>query len=147
MISAMSERHALDMHAEDEDEDDKPLVRPTQRKEALEKGRDQAIDDEDFAPLVSPRPSRLPQAAQRQKRREPPVWQDPTAFLEQEVSRDSGERADEASIVGAKEEDEALRNIINKLSDERNLKDFSPETLPYVQQDEDHSFGYSWKNL
>ena len=63
----MSERkptylaHALDMH-EDEDEDDKPLVRPTTRKEPLEEGRDQAIDDEDLAPLV---PSRPPETAQR----------------------------------------------------------------------------------
>ena len=64
-ISAMSMRkpaypaHALDMH-EDEDEVDKPCVRPTTRKEPLEEGRDQAMDDEDLAP--SPRPSRLPQA-------------------------------------------------------------------------------------
>ena len=36
------------MH-EDEDEDDKPLVRPTTRKEPLEEGRDQSIDDEDLA--------------------------------------------------------------------------------------------------
>ena len=53
----MSERkpaypaHALDMH-EDDDDDDKPVVRPTTRKESLEEGRDQAIDDEDLAPLV-----------------------------------------------------------------------------------------------
>ena len=84
------------MH-EDEDEDDKPLVRPTTRKEPLEEGRDQAIDDEDPAPLVPLRPSRPPQAAQRQKKKGPPVWQDPTAILEQEVSRDSRERADETS--------------------------------------------------
>ena len=46
----------------DGDEDDKPLVRPTTRKE----GRDQAIDDEDFALLVLSRP---PETAQRQKRK------------------------------------------------------------------------------
>ena len=68
----MSERkpaypaHALDMH-EDEDEDDKPL----------EEGRDQAIDDEDLAPLV---PSRPPETAQRQKVKGPPVRQDAIAF-------------------------------------------------------------------
>ena len=60
VILAMSERkpvypaHALDMH-EDEDEDDKPLVRPTTRKEPHKEGRDQAIHDEDLAPLVPPR--------------------------------------------------------------------------------------------
>ena len=58
------------MH-EDEDEDDKPLVRPTTRKEPLEEGRGQAIDDGDLAPLVLSRP---PEIAQRQKRKEPPVW-------------------------------------------------------------------------
>ena len=53
----MSERkpaypaHAPDIH-EDEGEDDKPLVRPTTRKEPLEEGRDQTIDDEDLAPLA-----------------------------------------------------------------------------------------------
>ena len=60
--------HALDMH-EDEDEDDTPLVRPTTRKEPLQEGRDQAIDDEDLAPLVPSRPSRPPETAQRQKKK------------------------------------------------------------------------------
>ena len=41
------------MH-DDEDEDGKPLVRPASRKEPFEEGRDQAIDDEDLAPLVPP---------------------------------------------------------------------------------------------
>ena len=90
---AMSERnpanpaHTPDMH-EDEDEDDKPLVRPASRKEPLEEGRDQAIDDEDLAPLVPSIPSRSLEAAQRQKKNGPPVWQDPTTILEQQVSRD-----------------------------------------------------------
>ena len=48
----------------------------------------------------------------------PPVWQDPTAF-----PRDSRERAEKTSILGKKAEGEALRNIVNKLPDERNLKD------------------------
>ena len=43
------------MH-EDEDEDDKPLVRPASRKEPAEERRDPVIDDEDLAPLVPPRP-------------------------------------------------------------------------------------------
>ena len=84
-----------------------------QEKEKLEKGRDQAIDDEDLAPEI----------AQRQKRKGPPIWQDPTAALKQQVSRDSREREEETSILGKKSESEALRNIINKLSDERNVKD------------------------
>ena len=127
VIFAMSERktacpaQAPDMH-EDEDEDDKPLVRPTRRKEPLEEGRDQAIDDEDLAPLIPPRPSRPPETAQRQKRG-PPTWQDPTAILEQQVSRDSREREEKTSILVKKSEGEALRNIINKLSDKRNVKD------------------------
>ena len=96
------------------------MVRPASRKEPLGERRDQAIDDEDLAPLVPPRP---PQGAQRQKKKGPQVWQDPTAILEQEVSRDSREGTEETSILGKKAESEALRNIINKLFDERNLKD------------------------
>ena len=45
---------------------------------------------------------------------------------------------------------EALRNIISNLSDERNLKDLHSETQPCVHRavpEEDHSLGYSWKNL
>ena len=105
------------MH-EDGDEDDQPLVRPTSRKEPLEEGRDQAIDDEDLTPLVPPRPWR---PATEEKG--PPARQDPTAFVEQQVSRDPRERADETSILGTKAESEALRNIINKLSEKRNLRD------------------------
>ena len=103
----MSERkpaypvQALDMH-EDEEKDDKPLVRPTTRVGPLEEGRDQATDDEDFPPLVPPRPSRPPQAAQRQERKGPPVWQYPTVFLKQQVSSDSREREEETSILGNK---------------------------------------------
>ena len=115
--------HVLDMH-EDEDENEKPLVRLTSRKESVEEGRGQAIDDEDVAPLVPSRHSRPPETAQRQKRKGPPVLQDPTAFLKQQVSRDSREREEETSIWGKKSYGEALRNIINKLSDDRNLKDF-----------------------
>ena len=100
---AMSERqpaypaHAPDKH-EDEDED-KPLVRSASRKEPAEERRDPATDDEDLPPSVLPR---LPSAAPVQKRKGPPVWPDPTATLEQEVSRDSRERAEDASIFGQK---------------------------------------------
>ena len=96
-----------DMH-EDKDEDDKPLVRPTARKEPLEEGRYQAIDDEDLAPLVLLKPSRPPQEAHRQKQKGPPVWQDPTVIVEQKVSRDSRERAEDTSIWGKKAEGERL---------------------------------------
>ena len=99
------------MH-EDEDENEKPLARLTSRKVSLEEGRGQAIDDEDVAPLF---PSRPPETAQRQKRKGPPVLQDPTAFLKQQVSRDSREREEETSILGKKSVGEALRNIINKV--------------------------------
>ena len=104
---ALSERkpafpaHALDMH-EDEDENEKPLVRLTSRKKPLEEGRDQAIGDEGLAPLVPSRPSRPPETAQRQKRKGPPVWQDPTAIMKQQVSKDSREREQETSILGKK---------------------------------------------
>ena len=39
------------------------------------------------------------------------------------MSRDSREREEDTSIWGKKSDGDALRNIINKLSDERNLKD------------------------
>ena len=39
------------------------------------------------------------------------------------MSRDSRERTEETSVLGKKAEGEALRNIINKLSEEHNLKD------------------------
>ena len=53
----------------------------------------------------------------------PPARQDPTATLEQEVNKNSCERTGNVSILGKESEGEALRNIISKLSDERNLKD------------------------
>ena len=122
---AMPERRpAYPAHApdtdEDKDEDDKPLVQPASRKEPAKEKRDLDTDDEDLLPLVPPRP---PQAAPVRKRKGPPVWQDPAATLEHEVSKDSRERAEETSILGRKAEGECLRKIINKLSDERNLRD------------------------
>ena len=103
-----------------DDEDDQPLVRPATRREPSEKRRDQSTDDGDLAPLVPPRPS---PAAPLRRRKGPPVWQDPTATLEQEVRRNSRERSEDVSILGRNAEGEALRNIINKLFDERNLRD------------------------
>ena len=80
--------HEPDMD-EDGNEDDKPLVRPASRKKPAKVKRDLDTDDEDLLPLV---PSRLPSAAPVRKSTGPPVWQDLTAFLEQEVSGDSRER-------------------------------------------------------
>ena len=100
--------------------------------------------------LVPSRPLRSPEAAQRQKKQGPPVWQDPATLLEQQVSGDSREREEQTSILGKKSEGEALRNIINKVSDERNMKDLHLKnyhiSTPQLKE-EDHSFGYSWKNL
>ena len=107
---AMSERktaypaHAPDIH-EDEDEDDKPHVRPASRKELAEARRDPATDDEDLLPLVHPR---LPSTAR--KRKEPPLWQDPTASLEQK----EGARAREQRIprfLGRKSRGEATSHL------------------------------------
>ena len=94
---AMSERrpanpaHAPDTD-EDEDEDDKPLVRPASRKEPAKEKRDVDTDDEDLSPLVLPRTT---PAAPVRKRKGPPVWQDPAATLELEVSKDSRQRTRE----------------------------------------------------
>ena len=107
------------MH-EDGDEDDTPLVQPASRKEPVEKKRDTATDDKDLLPLVPPRPT---PAALVRKRKGPPLWQDPAATLEREISEDSRERTEETSINGRNTEGEALRNIISKLSEERNLRD------------------------
>ena len=100
-------------------------MRPASRKELAEERRDPATDDEDFLPLVPPR---LPSAADKEKDLQcwilPPVWQVPAAALEHEVPKDSRERAEDASVLGRQAEGQALRNIINKLSDERNSRDF-----------------------
>ena len=59
---------------------------------------------------------------QVRRRTGPPVWRDPSATLEQDVSGNSRERSEEVSmLVGQKSRREGLRNHINKLSDERNL--------------------------
>ena len=56
-------------------------------------------------------------------RKGPQAWQDPSAKLEQEVSGDSRERSEEVSICGSKPDGEALRSIVNKLSNKRHLRD------------------------
>ena len=57
------------------------------------------------------------------RRKGPPVWRDPSATLEPDVSGNSRERSEKGSILGQNPDDEALRNIFNKLSDARNLRD------------------------
>ena len=92
-----------------EDEDDKPLVQPASREERVK--RESAAE------------RRVP--AQLRRRKGPPVWRDPSATLEQNVSGNSRERSQEVSILGRNSHGEALRSIINKLSDERNLRTFT----------------------
>ena len=61
--------------------------------------------------------------AQLRRRNGPPVWRDPSATLEQDVSRDSRERSAEVSILGSNPDGEALQNFISKWPGVRNLKD------------------------
>ena len=92
-----------------EDEDDEPLIRPSTRTESIKEKRESAAE------RIVPTPLR--------RRKGPPVWRDPCATLEQDVSKNSRERPQEVSILGRNPDGEALRNIMNKLSDERNLRD------------------------
>ena len=103
-----------------DDEGDQPLVRPASRKGPPEERRDPATDDGNLAPSVLPRP---PPAEPVQRRKAPPEWQDPAATLEREVSGNSHGRTEDVSILSKKAQGEALRNIINKLFDESNLRD------------------------
>ena len=91
-----------------EDEDDERLVRPSSRKEPVKEKRDSAAERS------------IPTSLRRRKGL--PVWRDPSAPLEQDVSGNSRERPQEVSILGRNPDGEALRNIINNLSDERNLR-------------------------
>ena len=97
-----------DRAADSEDEDDKPLVQPASRKEPVKEKREFAAKHRVPTPL---------------RRKGPPVWRNPSAALEQDVSRNSRERSEEVSILGRNPDGEALRSIINKLPDERNLRD------------------------
>ena len=112
------------------------LVQPSSRTESIKEKRDSAAERSS--------PTRL------RRRKGPPVWRDPSATLAQHVSGNSRKRSKEVSILGRNPEGEALRNIINKLTDERNLKEPSPETPPHVHcavQEEDNSLAHSWKDL
>ena len=77
-----------DHTAVSDDEDDQSLVQPASRKELVKEKCDPAADH------------RNPAAVRRRKG--PPVWQDPTVTLEQDVSGNSRERSDEVSIFGQK---------------------------------------------
>ena len=90
-----------------DDEDNQPLVHPASKTKHTKEKRYTAIHDGDLAPLVPPRPS---QAVPVRRRKGPPVWQDPT---EQRMPRFRAKKA----------EGEALRNIVNKLFDESNMRD------------------------
>ena len=75
-----------DHAADSEDEDDKPLVQPSSRKELVEEKRESATERRTPAHLL--------------KSKEPLVWRDPSATLDQDVSRNSRERSEEVSILG-----------------------------------------------
>ena len=64
-----------------EDEDDKPLVQPASRKEPVKEKRESAAERRTPAQLL--------------RRKGPPVWRDPTATLQQDVSGNSRERSEE----------------------------------------------------
>ena len=120
---AMSERrpaypsHAPDMD-EDKDEDDKPLLRPASRKEPPKEKSDLETDDEDLLPVVPPR---SPPVAPVRKER---TQYGRTQLLHWNTRcQDSCQRTEDTSILCRKAESEALRNIISKLSEERNLRD------------------------
>ena len=102
--------HALDMH-EDEDEDEKRFERPTTRKEPLEEGRDQVIDDKNLA-VWFPGDLRDLFRQHIDRRTRDHQYEDPTAFLEQEVSGDSRKRADKISIWDKKEKGEVYHMSI-----------------------------------
>ena len=84
------------------------------------------------------------------RRKGPPVCRYPSATLEQDVSRNSREQSEEVSIMGRNPDGEALRNIINKLSDERNLRHLHLKHchISAAQfKKEDNPLGHSWKDL
>ena len=92
-----------------EDEDDQLLAQPESRTEMMKEKRE----------LVEERSMPTP----LRKRKGPPVWRDPSATMEPHVSGNSRERSEEGPIWGKNPDGEALRNIINELLDERNLRD------------------------
>ena len=98
-----------DGNADSEDEDDKPRVQLTSRKEPVEDKRESA------AARRFPTQLRISKGCR--------AWQEPSAKLEQEVSGNSRERSEDISGLGKNSDGEALQKIINKLLDVRNFKD------------------------
>ena len=124
MVKVISPAHTQDL---EEDGDDEPLVRSDHTA---------ATDDEDDQPIVQPSSKKKKKLVKEKcdpaadhripapvRREGPPIWQDPSATLEQDVSQNLRERPEEVSILDRKADGEALRNIVNKLSDERNSRD------------------------
>ena len=60
--------------------------------------------------------------AQLRRRKGPPVWRDPSATLEQDVSGNSRARSEEVSSLGRNPDGEDPQNIINKSSGARNFR-------------------------
>ena len=60
---------------------------------------------------------------QLRRKKGPPVWRDPSATLEQDVSGNSRERSEEVSSLVRSPDGEALQIVINELSHVRNLRD------------------------
>ena len=89
------------MH-EDEDEDDKPFVRPASRKEPLRKGVIKPLMTKTLHLWFFRELRDLLRPHSDKRKKGPLVWQDPTAILEQDVSRDSRERTEETSILRKK---------------------------------------------
>ena len=107
----------------DDDEDDRPLVRSDHTSVSEE-------EDEDDKPLVQPTSVLKRESSAKRsvptplrRRKGPPIWQYPSATLEQDVSGTSRERAEDISGLGKNSVGEALQRIINKLLNVRNLKD------------------------
>ena len=98
-----------DRAADSEDEDDKPLVQPSSRKEPVKEKRESAAERRTCANLL--------------KRKGRPVWRDPSTTQDQDVSGNSREGSEEVSILGKNPDGEALSKVINKLLDERILRD------------------------
>ena len=105
----------------DDDEDDKLLARPN--------GTTAPEEDEDDKLLVQPTSVLNRECSAKRgvllpvrSRKGPPVWQDPSATLEQDVSGTSRELSGDISSLGEHSDGEALQQVINRLSDVRNLK-------------------------
>ena len=115
----------------DDDEDDEPLVRSDHTT---------VSEHEEDMPLVQPasRPETVKRESpsirrvptQLRRRKIPPVWRDPSATVEHDVSGTSRERSDVSSL-GRNPDDDALQNTKQVVGCAQ-LEGPSPETLPHV---------------